>query len=57
MNGYSDLCARVDNKIKEKGYHLQMEVIHGTYVFDIYNNETSIANLQIVNSTGTILAG
>lgn len=57
MNGYSDLCARVDNKIKEKGYHLQMEVINGTYVFNIYNNETSIANLEIVNSIGTILAG
>lgn len=57
MNSYSDLCARVDNIIRGKGYRLQVEVINGIYVFNIYNNETSITNLQIVNSTGSILAG
>jgi len=57
MNEYQNLCDKVDNIIREKGYRLQVEVINETYVFNIYNNETSITNLEIVNSTGTILAG
>ena len=57
MNEYQNLCDKVDNIIRGKGYRLNVEVINEIYVFNIYNNETSIANLQIVNGTGTILAG
>ena len=35
MNEYQNLCDKVDNIIREKGYRLQVEVINETYVFNI----------------------
>jgi hypothetical protein len=58
MDKYQDLCARVENIITNKGYRLQMEQDdNGTYIFNIYDNEIPISNLQISNTTGTIIQG
>lgn len=58
MDKYQDLCARVKNIITNKGYRLQTEQDdNGTYIFNIYDNEIQISNLQISNSTGTIIQG
>jgi hypothetical protein len=58
MDKYQELCTRVENIITNKGYRLQMEQNNnGTYIFNIYHNEILISNLQIVNSTGTIIKG
>lgn len=58
MDKYQDLCARVENIITNKGYRLQTEQDdNGTYIFNIYDNEIQISNLQISNSTGTIIQG
>ena len=58
MDKYQDLCTRVENIITNKGYRLQMEQDdNGTYIFNIYNNEIPISNLQISNTTGTIIQG
>ena len=58
MDKYQDLCTRVENIITNKGYRLQTEQDdNGTYIFNIYDNEIQISNLQIVNSTGTIIQG
>ena len=58
MDKYQDLCTRVENIITNKGYRLQTEQDdNGTYIFNIYNNEIPISNLQISNTTGTIIEG
>ena len=58
MDKYQDLCTRVENIITNKGYRLQTEQDdNGTYIFNIYDNEIQISNLQISNSTGTIIQG
>ena len=58
MDKYQDLCARVENIITNNGYRLQTEEDdNGTYIFNIYDNEIQISNLQISNTTGTIIQG
>jgi len=58
MDKYQDLCSRVDTIITNKRYRLQTEQDdNGTYIFNIYDNEIPITNLQISNTTGTIIQG
>ena len=58
MNKYQDLCTRVENIITNKGYRLPEPLENnGTYIFNIYDNEIPITNLQISNTTGTIIQG
>jgi hypothetical protein len=59
MKNYHNLFTRVENIITNKGYRLSEQPIenNGTYIFNIYHNEKVITNLQISNSTGTIIHG
>lgn len=57
MNDYSYLSERVNNIIESKGYHLRVKNDDNKYIFNIYNNERSIANLAVINTTGSVLAG
>jgi hypothetical protein len=58
MDKYQDLCTRVENIITNRGYRLPEPLENnGTYIFNIYDNEIPITNLQISNTTGTIIQG
>ena len=58
MENYQKLRARVENIITNRGYRLPEPLENnGTYIFNIYHNEKVITNLQISNSTGTIIHG